>query len=155
LPDARREFVAPAGRYAFVVTTSDGWKSGRGTGELFSVGPAGRTAIWSQELPQQFGPRFVLVNDQGTVLMLDEWINVSSRYAVLIIDREPRTIAQRSTDDVQAALQVPMNEIVRLAKFGWWIAAPPTLSPSGDAARVEAGGKILTIGLNDGSLSAS
>jgi hypothetical protein len=155
LPDARREFTSRSGGFAFVVSTRDDWKSLRGTGELFSVAGSTRTLVWSGELPQQYGPRFAIVSDTGTVLMLDEWINVSTPYAVVLRDRNNGQVAQHSTDAVQATLQVPMNEVTRLAKFGWWITAAPVLTSAGDAVRVETGGKILTIRLADGQLSAS
>lgn len=153
LPDARREFVSPSGQFAFVVSTRDGWTSPRGTGELFSVKGPGRTSLWSRELPQQFGPRFVLIGDLGTVLMLDEWINVKSPYAVLLMDRAGRTVAQHSTDAVQAVLQVPMADIVRMARHGWWIGTPPRLDPAAGVARVETAGRGLLIRLADGHLS--
>ena len=155
LPDARREFTSPSGGFSFVVSTRDEWKSLRGTGELFSVAGLTRTPVWSGELPQQYGPRFVIVSDSGSVLTLDEWINVSTPYAVVVRDRNNRQVAQHSTDAVQATLQVPMNEVTRLAKFGWWITAAPARTSAGDAVRVETGGKILTIRLADGQLSAS
>lgn len=155
LPDARREFTSRSGNFSFVVFTRDGWQSLRGTGELSSVAGSTRTPVWSADLSQQYGPRFVIVSDTGTVLMLDEWINVSTPYAVVLRDRNNRQIAQHSTDAVQATLQVPMNEVTRLAKYGWWITAPPVLTSAGDAVRVETGGKALTIRLSDGQLSAS
>ena len=155
LPDARREFTSRGGGFAFVVSTRDEWKSLRGTGELFSLSGSTRMSVWSAELPQQYGPRFVIVSDTGSVLMLDEWINVSTPSAVVLRDRNNRQIAQHSTDAVQATLQVPMSEVTRQAKFGWWITTPPVLTSAGDAVRVETGGKVLTIRLSDGQLSAS
>ena len=155
LPDTKREFHSSSGRFNFVVSTRDGWKSLRGTGDLFSVNGPTTKLLWSRELPQQFGPRFALVNDLGTVLMLDEWININSQYAVLLIDRDNRTVKQHSADAIQAAIQVPTNEIVRMAKHGWWITAPPSVNSSGDAARVKTAGKILTIRFSDGQLSVN
>ena len=155
MPEARREFAAPAGRFVFVVSTPDNWKSPHPEAQLFAVTGSARSLLWSRQLPQQFGPRFVVVNDAGTVLMLDEWINVNTKFAVLIVDRSNQTVAEHSTDDVQAALRVPMNQVVQMAKSGWWITAPPESSPTGDIARVQAAGKILTIRLSDGRLSVS
>lgn len=155
LPDTRREFASPSGRVVFVVSTRDGWASPRATGELFSVRGPGRTLLWSRELPQQFGPRFVLLDDLGTVLLLDEWINVRSPSAVLLIDRTGRIVAQHGTDAVQAALQVPMADVVRMARHGWWISAPPRLEPAGGSAEVETAGKLVRIRLRDGQLSVA
>jgi hypothetical protein len=154
LPDASREFVSPSGAFSFVVSTRDGWKSVHAIGEHFT-GRSSRRLLWSRELPQQFGPRFVIVSDTGSVLMLDEWINVSSQYAVLLLDRDNRQVTQRSTDAVQAVLGVPMNEIVQSAKYGWWITAPPRLDAAGVAVLVGAGGRVLSIRLSDGQLTSS
>ncbi len=153
LPDIRREFKSASGRFAFVVSTQDDWKSLRGTGELISIAGSVRTLLWSHALPQQFGPRFVLVSDLGTVLMLDEWINVRSPFAVLVVDRNNRTVRQHGADAVVLSVQVPEKDVVRMAKYGWWISAPPRLNSAGDGARVETAGKILTIRLSDGQLA--
>jgi hypothetical protein len=153
LPNPRREFLAANGKYAFVVATQDGWKSPHGTGELFAVAGGNRTSIWAHELQQQFGPRFVLVSNTGTVLMLDEWINVATPRAIVIFDRSGKLVAQHSTEAVQAVVNVPMNDIVRLAKQGWWITEPPTLNSAGDQVRVATGGKRLDIRVADGRLS--
>ena len=136
LPDTKREFHSSSGRFNFVVFTRDGWKSLRATGDLFSVNGPTAKLLWSRELPQQFGPRFALVNELGTVLMLDEWININSQYAVLLIDRDNRTVKQHSADSIQATMRVPTNEIVRMAKHGWWITEPPSVNSAGDAALV-------------------
>jgi hypothetical protein len=155
LPDPRRESVAPSGKWAFVVSTPDAWAKKRGTGALVSVSGSTRAAVWSRELPQEYGPRFILVDDAGTVVLLDEWINVNSRYAVVVIDRDNRQIAQHSTDDVQAALGVPMSQIVQMAKHGWWITTPPVMAAGATEVHVETGGKVLHIRLSDGRLTSS
>jgi hypothetical protein len=152
LPPTSREFTSPSGKFVFVVSTKDSWKSRRATGELFSAG-SNRMLLWSRELPQEFGPRFALVNDQGTLLMLDEWINVNTQYAILVVDRDNKQVAQHSTDAVQLTLQVPMNQVVQMAAHGWWIQAAPTLVPTGDTALVRTAGKLLAIGLDTGVLS--
>jgi len=152
-PPTQRETASPSGRYAFVVSTPDNWASLAATGELFSASGGSRTRLWSARLPQQLGPRFVLVSDVGTVVMLDEWIKVKTANAVVILDRENRPVARHSTDAVQAVLGVPMNRIVEMATQGYWMSAPPRFAASADAVLVEAGGKILVINLADGVLS--
>ena len=153
LPHARREFTSPSGRFVFVVSTPDAWKSLRAVGELLSITKSGRTVLWSRALPQQFGPRFVLVSDAGSVLMLDEWINVKTPYAVLLIDRDHRTVKQYGTDALIEAVRVPARDVVRQARHGWWISALPTQDAAGDGARVETAGKMLTIRFADGALA--
>jgi hypothetical protein len=153
LPPESREFTSPSGAYTFVVSTPDNWQSLRGQGELTSTADGNRVVLWSHGLPQQFGPRFALVDDQGTVVMFDEWINISTPHAIWLVDRAGRDIARHSTDAVQSVLQVPMDEVVKLARHGWWIAAPPNLDAAGEAALVETAGKTLSVQLSSGTLA--
>ena len=155
LPPVRKEWQSPGGTYLFAVSTPDNWRSFFATGELFSLDGSSRRLLWSAKLAQRYGPRFVLVSDSGTVLMLDEWMNVTSPYAVVIVDRANRSIAQHSTDAVQAAVQVPLNRIVELAVHGPWISAPPRFDGTGERVLVGAGGKTLIVRLSDGALSVS
>jgi len=157
LPPQKREFTSPSGNYVFVVSNADQWRSNQTAGELLAVSGAAsgeaRRSLWSRVLPQGFGPRFVLLNDRGQVLLLDEWINIKSRHAAVLLNRENEVVVQHDFDAVQAVLQIPAAEIVRRSKHGWWIAAPPSLEPSGEVVRVETAGKTLLIGLADGQLS--
>jgi hypothetical protein len=70
-----------------------------------------------------------------------------------VIDREGRLVAQHDFDAIQRVLGVPVANIVRMAKHGWWIVAPPALDRSGERARIETAGKVLLVDLNDGRLS--
>ena len=153
LPPAVEEFASPAGNFVFVVSTPDNWKSRKAVGELFDLSAGQRRPLWKRTLPHEFGPRYVLVGNDGDVLLLDEWINVKSRYAVMVLSPENRVIAQHDFDAVQTVLNVPGAQIVRTARHGLWITSPPTLDTSGEWARVETAGKVLTIRLSDGHLS--
>ena len=123
LPDTKREFHSSSGRFNFVVSTRDGWKSLLATGDLFSVNGLTAKLLWSRGLPQQFGPRFALVNDLGTVLMLDEWININSHYAVLLIDRDNRT----GNNTVQMLFRRRFG-CLQMKSFGWQNTAGGLLS---------------------------
>jgi len=94
------------------------------------------------------------VTNAGAVITFDEWINVSTRYAVALFDRAGKTVAQHSTDEIQATLGLPMSEVTRRAKNGWWMSAAPTLNAAGDEARVATAGKTLSVQLLDGHLTA-
>lgn len=155
LPPVRKESQSPGGTYVFAVSTPDNWRSFFATGELFSLAGSSRRLLWSARLAQRYGPRFVLVSDSGVVLMIDEWMNVTSPYAVVIVDAANRPIAQHSTDTVQAALQIPMNRIVEMAAHGPWISVPPRFDGTGERVLVGAAGKTLIIRLSDGALSVS
>lgn len=153
LPPVQSEFFSPARNYAFVLFTPDKWKSRQAVGKLFQVTANSRKLLWTRLLPHEYRPRYVLVGNRGQVLLFDEWINVRSNYAVMELNHENRLVAEYDFDAVQRILGVPVKRVVEMARHGWWISAPPTLDASGEKARVEAAGKVLTIHLCNGHLS--
>ena len=155
LPPAQQEVSSPQGQYVFVLSTPDNWASKQAVGELFEVPDGRRQSLWTRILPHEYGPRYVLVSDQGQVLLLDEWINVASRQAVMVLSRENILVAQHHFDAMQALLNVPRASIVAQASSGWWITSPPTLNSADETARVETAGKVLMINLEDGELSVA
>jgi hypothetical protein len=152
-PPAREEFFSPDRTYVFVLSTPDNWESRKAVGELFHVAADTRKLLWTRPLPHEFRPRYVLVGSKGQVLLLDEWVNIKSRYAVMVLNREDHLVAQHDFDAVQKVLGVPVARVVEMARHGWWIMSPPILDASGERTRVEAAGKVLTIRLSDGHLS--
>lgn len=152
-PPTLVEVTSPDGVYAFRVSSPDNWKSRRAVGELYQVTAGSPHLLWRRDLPHEFGPRFVLVGARGEVVLLDEWINVMSRYAVMVLSPTNQLVVTHRFQDVQRALDLPSAEIVRRARYGAWLASYPLLDPSGDAALVETGGKTLAIRLSDGHLS--
>ena len=153
LPPLQEVFFSTTKNYMFVVSTPDQWKSMKSFGELFEIGGENRKPLWRKALPHNFRPRFVVVSDKGGVLLLDEWINVKSPYAVMVLDRGNNVVAQYQFDEVQKFLDVAGPVIVKMAKHGIWITSPPKLDGSGEAALVEAAGKVFVIRLSDGNLS--
>lgn len=153
LPPGRREASSSEGRYTLVLTSLDGWETYRVKAELYEGRPADRHSVWQRELPHNYGPRRALVSGQGEVLLADEWINVLSKYALTLIDRQNRMVAQYSAEQVIAALGVPIREVGSHAKAGPWITDGPSVSPDGRSALITAGGRVLAISLADGKLS--
>lgn len=154
LPPEQREIVSPSGRFVLVLATADGWKTPRGLAELYRVQAAGRELIWKRGLPHHHGPRRALVSDAGEVLLVDEWINVPSRYALTIIAPDNRLLASYPVEQVFAVLGVPLRDITAHAKAGPWITDGPVLSADGTSALITAGGRTLEVRLSDGKLSA-
>jgi hypothetical protein len=152
-PPERSELRSPSGEYVFVFETIPGAKPPRSTGTLFRITNGERTILWSHELPQEYRARFGAVSDGGRVLLLDEWINVASPYAVMVLSPHGELIAQHDFDAVAAVLGVARNEIVAAAETGWWIQAPPSIEAGSEVATVAAAGKLVAISLVDGSLS--
>jgi hypothetical protein len=153
LPPKQAELRSPSGEYLFVFETVPGAKPPRSTGTLFRTTDGERTILWSRELPQEYRARFGAVSDGGRVLLLDEWINVASPYAVMVLSPQGELIAQHDFDAVAAVLGVSRNEIVAAARTGWWIQAPPSIVAGSEVATVAAAGKLIAISLLDGSLS--
>jgi hypothetical protein len=153
VPPTREEFSSPAGNYVLVLSTRDNWQSQRSLAELWHSAPATRQRLWMRLLPHEFRPRYVVVGPNGEVLLLDEWINVRSRYAVMLLDAQNHVLAQYGFDSIQRILGVPAAEIVAKARHGWWITSPPAVEGGGDRARVETAGRQLFIRLRDGHLS--
>lgn len=146
LPPAERRFGS-----AFVLTirTLDGWKTPLGRATL--VDSRGEVR-WERELPHHHGPRRVLVTLDGQVLLVDEWINVLSRYALTLIAPSGVTVAQYSGEQIISLLGVPRAAIRLNARWGPWMTTEPKLV--GDAVFFAAGGRRLVLGLADGQLSA-
>lgn len=155
IPPMKREFSSPDGRHKFTVFTSDNWASKKAKVKLVKITENSQILLWSKDLPHEYGPRHVIVNNQGRILLLDEWINVPSNYAIVLLDSKGEIISQYSFDKLQRFLNISRAEIVEKAKEGWWIASTPTLDTSSNASSVGVAGKLLTIHLNDGHITSS
>ncbi len=146
-PPLRQTFThAP---YQLVISARDSWQTPLTTGQLYE----GSALRWQKDLPHEYGPRFALVSPAGQVLLLDEFINVASPYALTLLNPNGEIVMQRSFDDVQKALHLSPAALTRQAVSGWWISAPPRLSAQGDHALIKTGGTTLEVDLTTGTLS--
>jgi hypothetical protein len=152
VPPERTEFFSPDKKLVFVVSSSDSWNTNKALGELFVIDGKNRKLLWSRSLAQRYGPRFALLNNAGTTLLLDEWINVKSDFAVMILSRDNKELARHTFEAVRNVLDVSLEKVIKLSKHGWWISAPPKLGAEGKTAAVQAAGKILVIDLSDGNM---
>ena len=152
-PPTRSQVSSPNGDHVFVVHSPDAWQSKRATGRLFKLTSGGLHLEWERELPQEYGPRYFLVGNQGQTVLFDEWINIKSRYAVVLIHPKNNLAVTHGFDSVAATLNMPVAAITARAKHGWWIDGLPWLDSNGDRALVATGGKCLAISLNSGQLS--
>ncbi|MEM9906941.1 MAG: hypothetical protein AAF921_18135 [Cyanobacteria bacterium P01_D01_bin.44] len=156
LPPETKTYVSENGRYKLEVSTADGWATPQAEGRLYRLddGAASEdeTLLWQQPLPQEYGPRFVSVGTEGEVLLLDEYINVASPYAVMVMDLSGEVVAQHSFDDVQAVVDIPRAEMVEQAETGWWISDSPEWEDDAQVS-VATSGKTLIIDLTNGQLS--
>lgn len=153
-PPERQEFASPSGEFLLTIATSDAWRSVHPQAELFSTTAGTRSRIWQRPLPQEYGPRHVLVGNRGDVLLLDEWINVMSRYAVMLIDQRNRIVTQRSFKDVETVVGVPLGSIVFEERSGFWMGGPPTLDATANRAVVPTvANRNLIVDMQNGDLS--
>jgi hypothetical protein len=146
---------SPSGRYLLEVALRPHANphAARATASLWETRAGARTRVWTRELAHRPRPRFFLVGDEGQVVLLDEWLNLRSPLAVVVIDKTQRTLAVHDLEAVRAALDVPIGALAPRARHGAWMQAPPTLSAGASAVEVAAAGRLLLIRLHDGALS--
>jgi len=153
LPPVRREFASPDRSYLLVVESADQWKTFYPTARLFRTGQGQPVLCWTRVLTQQYGPRGAVVAGDGHVLFVDEWINVTSRWALMLLDVDNRVIATHDYKTAVGALGASPDEIAAHARSGPWISEGPVLAADGKSARIAAGGRTLVVLLQNGSLS--
>jgi hypothetical protein len=149
LPPAERRVASPSGAFTLTLRTPDNWKTPQVVASL--VRGDGKV-VWQQQLPHEHGPRRALVTDDGRVLLVDEWINVISPRALMLLAADGHIVAQHSAEAIFALLAVPLPVITRQAKSGAWIAEGPRLSLDSGTAAFEAGGRAFLIDLYEGRL---
>jgi hypothetical protein len=153
-PPPTREVVSPNGHFTFVISSPAAWKTKEpSTGQLFRVTSKARKLVWEKKLPQEQGPRYALAGNQGEVVLFDEWNNVKSRYAVVLINFRRNFERSYDFDAVATVLGEPVAKIVEQARAGWWLQGPPTLDDKGTTAYAMAAGKCLAIDLKTGSMT--
>lgn len=153
LPPLQEDFTDARRRWRLVITAVDGWRTPRSAAELFELQGARQTLRWSRALPHEYRPRFAAVGSRGAVLLVDEWINVTSRLALQLLDPTGRPLAQYGFDQLQSRLGVSAHAVASAARWGTWVQALPQADAAGDRVRIGAAGRTLVVDLGDGSLS--
>lgn len=149
--------LAPGGGYAVEIRWSAqaGPHAAGSTASLLQIGGGGlRRVVWQQALPHRPRPRFVRVSDAGQLVLFDDWLNVRSERAVVVLAPDGRAVAQHDLEAVRAALGVPAAALAPLARHGVWMQSLPRLTAQGDACEVQAGGRTLVVKLPGGELAA-
>jgi hypothetical protein len=152
-PAPRREFTSPNGQFMLVVEAVDKWKKLAAKATLLRTGAAAAKVVWSHAIVQQLGPRQVLVSNEGRVLMIDEGINVRSRYALMLFDAQGQVLATHDFDTLARAAGATEAAIKAHARFGTWMGDRPSLAAAGDFAEVPFAGRSLRVSMRDGGLS--
>ena len=108
LPSAGyEEFRSPSGTHVLGLRVGDHLNahSARSAITLYRVTAYQRMTLWTRELPHRPRPRFLLVADGGHVVLLDEWLNVRSNYAAMVIGPDNRVLGQYDLESIRATLQ--------------------------------------------------
>lgn len=108
--------------------------------------------VWQTTLPHAYGPRYALVNNQGYMALVDEWINVRSPHALTILDRAGEVLAQYAYEDLRSAVGRSDAEILDQTQAGWWISDLPRLSDDGLRLVVGIGGQPIQVSFSTGQL---
>ncbi|MBE9141101.1 hypothetical protein IQ254_28535 [Nodosilinea sp. LEGE 07088] len=151
-PPVMRHGASPEGRYHLTLTLVEGADPPHTVASLFETLGDRCQQVWSRPLPHSYGPRLGLVNDSGTVVLLDEWINVASTRAVVVLGRDGDAIAEHSFDDIVAVTGETRAEVVEQAKQGFWLGGSPEMQNDGSYLAIPTAGGELTLNLATGAM---
>ncbi|GJJ02394.1 hypothetical protein RugamoR64_29320 [Duganella rhizosphaerae] len=153
LPPACKKAVSTDGHYLFEACSTDQWRSRHATGRLMENTAHGTRTVWERPLPQEYGPRYVVVGRQGQVVLFDEAINVKSRYAVVLMRQAERGDVIHAYEAVRLALGQSAAAIMDHAQSGWWLQGAPSLNAAGTQALAPVANTFLAVDLETGALS--
>ncbi len=154
LPPDRREFRSPSGNYILTLSSADHWQTRSALAELQLRSGSELKPLWHKVLPQGHGPRHVLVLDSGAVVLMDEWINVPSRHALMLLAPDGSELAHYGLDDLVLRLGVSRRMVADHGRLGLWMSSAPALSEDGSAVVFHSAQRRLILRLADGLLTA-
>lgn len=88
-------------------------------------------------------------------MLIDDWINVPSPHALVLMGHSGQQLASYSIDALIALLGVSRRTVTAHARLGIWLSAAPALSPDGSHLVLDSGGRQLILRLADGALLAT
>ncbi|WP_035992492.1 hypothetical protein [Leptolyngbya sp. KIOST-1] len=153
-PPLLRHEASPAGAYHLILTLEpDPSGSRHTTASLFASTGDRCQQVWSHPLPHSYGPRLALVTDAGTVVLLDEWINVATPRAIVVMGHDGTVEVESSFDDIVRVTGQTRGAVVEQAAQGFWISGPPTLEQPGSRVSIPTAGGKLVLDLDSGELT--
>lgn len=152
-PPILRHETSLAGSYHLILTLGQA-EAGtqRTTASLFETLGDRCQQVWSHTLPHSYGPRLALVNDSGTVVLLDEWINVASPRAIVLMGVDGVVKSQHGFDDIVEVTGQSRAEVVNQAAQGVWLGGTPKLNRTGTQLSIPTAGGQLTLDLATGEM---
>ncbi|PZV09264.1 MAG: hypothetical protein DCF32_02760 [Leptolyngbya sp.] len=152
-PPLLRHEPSPAGNYHLILTLrQDAAGTQRTTAGLFEILGDRCQQIWSHTLPHSYGPRLALVNDTGIVVLLDDWINVASPRAIVLMGVDGTVKRQHSFDDIVEITGQSRAAVVDQAVQGFWLGGNPELDIAGDRMTIPVAGGQLSLDLATGEI---
>lgn len=152
-PPILRHETSPAGRYHLILTLGpDAAGRQRTTASLFEARGDRCQRVWSHTLPHSYGPRLALLNDAGIVVLLDEWINVASPRAIVMLGLDGEVKSQHGFDDIVAVTGQSRAEVVDRAVQGFWLGGTPEMNRAGTQLSIPTAGSWLTLDLATGEM---
>ena len=153
LPPSTRTELSVNRKFEFSVVSTSNWQTPNSRGVLVEINSGKRKIIWQQNLPQQYGPRFILPSDSGQVLLLDDWLNIKSAQAIYIIHPFSGSKTAYSFDQIIKQSGFSASTLTAHARYGsWWIAGMPSLEKGGNIAVIPVAKRNIVVDLNTGKL---
>ncbi|MEZ6075332.1 MAG: hypothetical protein R3C09_12575 [Pirellulaceae bacterium] len=137
LPDAIREFHSPSKNFRLVVVVEEKRTEPVVYAELYrkSDGGVEEDLIWRiDKLPHRLGPSRALVTEGGRVLLIDEWVNTPSSFALMAIEKNGTIKLTLSFADLAKLTGNSERSMAESAKFGAWRSLEPYLVPGKEIA---------------------
>ena len=154
LPPDRREFRSPSGNYILTLSSADHWQTRSALAQLQLRSGNELKPLWHRMLPQERGPRHVLVVDSGAVVLMDEWINIPSRHELMLLAPDGSELANYGIDDLVQRLSVSRRMVADQGRLGLWMSSAPAVSEDGSSVVFHSAHRRLILRLADGQLTA-
>ena len=149
LPEVLREFHSPSNEFRLLIIGNDRWLKPYASAELYRVNKSDSNEPDSNEpgssdellwriskLPHRLGPSNAFVTDGGRVLLIDEWVNTPSSYALMVIEKNGETKPALSFAEIARLTGNSEASMVKSAVVGAWQSMQPSLVPGKERVRL-------------------
>ena len=159
LPPDRREFRSPSGNYILTLSSADHWQTRSALAQLQLRSGNELKPLWHRMLPQERGPRHVLVVDSGAGVLMDgtrRWAGAHSRsrHALMLLAPDGSELANYGIDDLVQRLSVSRRMVADQGRLGLWMSSAPAVSEDGSSVVFHSAHRRLILRLADGQLTA-
>jgi hypothetical protein len=96
-----------------------------------------------------------MVANSGAVVLIDEWINIPSKHALMLVSPMGATLAHYPLDELITTLGVSRRTITEHNGLGIWLSRMPVFNTDESTLMLAAGGRGLSLDMASGSLTVS